>query len=154
MRKLSLAPALLIALAPVAALAHSYSARTIEIVHPWTYEHAKAGESEATIYVKIRNKGKSADRLTSVLAEGGARAEIRGAPPAKGGKGGLLIPAGQTVELGREGPHIVVGGLKKMLVAYDSVELTLVFARAGKVKIEAMAEELQAKAEPASAPAK
>lgn len=151
MRKLALLVSAIVALVPFAALAHSYSARTIEIIHPWTYEHAKAGESEATIYVTIRNKGKSADRLTGVAASGGAQAEIRGAPAAKDGKGGLVIPAGQKVELGREGPHIVVTGIKKTLVAYDSVELTLIFARAGKVKIEAMAEELPAAPAPGAA---
>jgi copper(I)-binding protein len=53
----------------------------------------------------------------------------------------LEAKASGELILKRDGPHIVLTGVKKQLGAYDAFPMTLVFERAGKVEIEVQVEE-------------
>jgi periplasmic copper chaperone A len=53
----------------------------------------------------------------------------------------LEAKAGGELILKRDGPHIVLTGVKKQLGAYDAFTMTLVFERAGKVEVEVQVEE-------------
>lgn len=55
--------------------------------------------------------------------------------------------AGEELILKRDGPHILLTGVKRQLSPYDAFVMTLTFERAGKVEVEVAVEE--AKAEPA-----
>ncbi|MBB5746482.1 copper chaperone PCu(A)C [Brevundimonas variabilis] len=52
-------------------------------------------------------------------------------------KAGLPLPAGQAVALAPGGNHIMLLGVKEPLVAGDTVKLTLTFASARPVEVEA-----------------
>jgi len=53
----------------------------------------------------------------------------------------ILVGAGADVELVRNGPHLLLSGLKKRLDAYDTFKLTLVFEKAGSMVVEVAVEE-------------
>ena len=132
----------LLGLAPFAVVAHGYKTRTIEIVHPWTYEHESAGDNEAIVGMEIRNRGKSADRLIRVEGAKGQKVEIRGGTPAAGKRpAGIEVLPGIGINLKSDGAHIFLGNVGKTLIAYDTLPLTLVFERAGRIKIDVMVEE-------------
>jgi len=52
-------------------------------------------------------------------------------------KAGLPLPAGQAVSLAPGGNHIMLLGVKEPLAVGDTVPLTLTFASAGPVEVEA-----------------
>ena len=47
------------------------------------------------------------------------------------------------MDLVRNGPHLLLSGLKKRLDAYDSFKLTLVFEKAGSMVVEVAVEEAE-----------
>jgi len=53
----------------------------------------------------------------------------------------IHVGAGADVELVRNGPHLLLSGLKKRLDAYDTFKLTLVFEKAGSMVVEVAVEE-------------
>jgi periplasmic copper chaperone A len=57
----------------------------------------------------------------------------------------LSVPAGGELALSADGPHLLLGGVKKRLSAYDSFKITLVFEKAGRMEIEVMVEEADTK---------
>jgi periplasmic copper chaperone A len=48
----------------------------------------------------------------------------------------VLIPAGKTVELKTRGTHVMLMGLKAPLKKGETVEMALVFEKAGVMKVE------------------
>lgn len=142
---------------PRAALAHDFTAGEIAIAHPWarpTPPAAKVGGA----YLVLQNKGKTADKLlraTSPVAgvvelhtmrmEGDVM-RMRAVP-------GIDLPPGQTVTLAPGGLHVMLQDLKQPLKLGDRLPLTLVFQRAGQVKVELAVEEAPAPAAAAKPPA-
>ncbi len=53
-------------------------------------------------------------------------------------EGGLVIPAGATLEMGTGGTHVMLMGLTAPLKQGDTVVLDLVFAKAGKIEVNAL----------------
>ena len=51
-------------------------------------------------------------------------------------EGGIEIPAGGTIQLEPGGNHVMLMGLKAPLVEGETLPLTLVFEKAGKVDVD------------------
>ncbi len=115
----------------------------------------KAPNSAA--YLTIRNSGKADDTLTGAECACATKVEIHDMTH-EGGvmrmfeiPGGLKVPAGQTVKLARGGKHIMLFGLKAPLKAGTQQPITLIFEKAGRVKVTFPVQDLSAS--PAKAPA-
>jgi periplasmic copper chaperone A len=123
--------------AATAAQAHSHKFKTLEIVHPWCIE-TKDAANPVAVFMTIKNSGKPDKllRATSAIAD---RAELRVAGEKAVSSVGVATRS--ATDLKRDGPHIQLVGVKKLLSPYDSFFMTLTFARAGKVEVEVMVEE-------------
>lgn len=133
-----LAVAVWLALAPPAS-AHGYKRKSIEIVHPWTGDKPEHGGRDAIVSMDIKNSGTVADRLVGVTSPIADRVEIRIA--AGGQAKSIEIGPRGRVELTAKSQHLRLVGLKKELTAYDTLPMTLVFQRAGRINIDVLVEE-------------
>jgi periplasmic copper chaperone A len=104
---------------------------------------AGAGQNASAAYLTVKNAGNAADKLVSadctvagstmlheMTMEGGVmkmRMLMNGAD----------IPAGGMLEFKPGGSHIMLMGLKKTLTEGQTIPVTLTFAKAGTVKVEA-----------------
>ncbi len=126
-------------LSPVAAWAHEFKAGDLVIEHPWS---RATGQSRPAVgYLKIRNTGKTADRLlgastriaehvmlhSNVIENGVARMA-----PAEGIE---IPPGGEVVLAPKSEYHLMIMGLKQKLAEGDTFPVTLVFEHAGKVDV-------------------
>ena len=140
----ALVATLLYVAACIPGLAHGVKTRTIEVVHPWTYGTSVAG-GEVEVYARIKNIGRSVDRLIRVETRLAASAGLLGpAGPAGEAPGpirAIELVAGGVVELERSGRRIVLRGFTKAQAPYDTFPLTLVFERAGRIEVEVLVEE-------------
>ncbi len=99
---------------------------------------SKVGGAFAT----IQNHGKIDDRLLSAASPVAQRVEIHTTEMKDGvmkmieQKDGIVIPAGQAVELKPGGYHVMLMGLKGPLVEGNVVPVTLKFEKAGEVTLE------------------
>jgi periplasmic copper chaperone A len=124
---------------PVAA--HDYKAGSLEIAHPWTRATPK-GAAVAGGYLKIVNKGTTADRLVGGSLPGAGRFEIHemrtnnGVMQMRPLPSGLEIKPGETVELKPGSYHLMFMELKQPLERGKSVKGKLVFEKAGTVEVE------------------
>jgi len=139
---IAIATGLLLGLVPLAgdAEAHGYKQKSIEIVHPWTRDAFEPSTRDALVGMEIKNKGALPDRLISAACSLAERVELRSqldGPPAPW----LDIAPKGAIELGRNGTHIRLIGLKKSLLTYDTIPVTLVFAKGGTIKIDVLVEE-------------
>lgn len=94
-------------------------------------------------YVTVKNIGKDDDRLVSVACDCAEKVELH-TMKMDGDKmmmspvpEGFEVKAGQTLELKPGGNHIMLMGLKTRPADGETLSLTLNFAKAGAVKIEA-----------------
>lgn len=110
----------------------------ITISGAWT----RATVSAMTVgggYMKITNRGSAPDRLVSLTTPVAERVEVHrttivdGMARMRQLTEGLLVPAGQSVELAPGGLHLMLVRLKQPLQGGQSVPLTLIFERAGTV---------------------
>jgi periplasmic copper chaperone A len=130
-----------VGLALSAAQARDYKLGTIDIVDPWSRATPK-GASVAAGYMKITNKGSTADRLISGSSEVAPTFEVHemtmdgGVAKMRPVKGGLEIKPGETVELKPGSFHVMFVGLKKPLAAGEHINATLVFEKAGAINVE------------------
>lgn len=133
--------AAVLALAMSAAEAHDYKVGALEIGHPWTRATPK-GATVAGGYLKITNKGQTADRLTAVSASLAGRVEIHemamtgGMMQMRPLKAGLEIKPGETVEFKPGSYHVMFMNLKQPFVQGERIKGTLTFEKAGKVDVE------------------
>jgi copper(I)-binding protein len=139
---------LAVALAPPAAMAHSHKKKALEIVHPWTPAMVEANVANVPVYMKLKNGGQTSERLLSATTLLADKVELI-EPKAQGSMTlptvatALSVPAGGELVLSADGPHLLLGGVKKRLSAYDSFKITLVFEKAGRMEIEVMVEEAE-----------
>ncbi len=95
-------------------------------------------------YVTITNNGKSDDRLISVSAPFAKMSEIHtmenddGVMKMRPMPNGAVIPAGGRLMLEPGGKHMMFMGVKDALAPDSEYSLTLTFANAGKVVINAI----------------
>lgn len=134
-----LAIALCVVIAPAVVVAHGYKRNSIEIVHPWTGDKAEPGGRDAIVCMDIKNSGGESDRLVSASSAIAQRVEIR--TSTKPLPRGIEIASRGRVDLSAKTQHLRLIGLKKELTAYDTLPVTLVFQRAGRINIDVLVEE-------------
>ncbi|WP_395771978.1 copper chaperone PCu(A)C [Arenimonas sp.] len=93
-------------------------------------------------FVQIRNSGKTSDRLVSASSEAAERVEIHemkmvgDVMQMRQLTEGLVIPAGQSVQLKPGSYHLMLMAPKKSIAEGQKVSITLVFEKAGKRAVE------------------
>ncbi len=119
------------------AFAHSYNVGKLTVVHPWARASSRAGG----VFMTIKNNGNTADKLVAVKGAAAKNISVHQTimennimkmRPVKA----LEIPAGGEVTLKPGGYHVMMMGLLKPLVKGEKFPLTLVFEKAGEVKVE------------------
>jgi periplasmic copper chaperone A len=131
--------AVLIAVAP-AAFAQGGTASTIAVEQPWA-RATPAGAITGAAYMTLANKSQTADRLTAASSDVAAKVQIHemavvnGIMQMRPLADGLAVPAGGSVTLKPGGYHVMLIGLKKPLVAGETLPLTLTFANAGNISV-------------------
>jgi copper(I)-binding protein len=93
-------------------------------------------------FVEILNAGKNADRLLSASSDAAERVEIHEMKMAgdvmqmRQLTEGLMIPAGQSVQLKPGSYHLMLMAPKKPIAEGQKLMITLVFEKAGKRSLE------------------
>lgn len=114
-------------------------AAPITIGHPYSHPTAAPGVP-AVGFVTLTNTGK-ADRLIAVESPAAERIEIHqtqmqsGVMKMRALSDGLPLPAGKTVALAPGGLHLMLFGLRQLLVEGQSLPVTLKFEHAGTVEV-------------------
>ncbi|HZS65005.1 MAG TPA: copper chaperone PCu(A)C [Xanthobacteraceae bacterium] len=132
--------AALLMLMPMLAAAHEYRAGTLLIEHPWARATPKGAEVGGG-YMKVVNEGKQADRLIGASLALAQKTEIHamkmenGVMQMRPATQGLEIKPGATLEFNPESFHLMFEGLRQPLTQGQHVEGTLVFEKAGTVKV-------------------
>jgi len=126
---------------PAVASAHEIKAGALVLEHPRT-RATPTGAQVAGGFLTIKNTGSEADRLIGgsaafagmaqlhEMAMDGTVMKMRELPD------GITIPAGGEVTLKPGGYHMMFMGLKQPLTQGQELEGTLVFEKAGTVKVE------------------
>lgn len=100
------------------------------------------GETEAMAFVAIENPTMYGIYVTSAAADVAAKVELRDA-----GQSGdarlkpvefISVPAYDRVDMGPDGPHLMLLGLKRPLKEGDKVALTLATDNAGTLEVSAI----------------
>jgi uncharacterized protein YcnI len=134
------APAVRIVLAQAGTTpASAQRAGDLVIDTPWT-RATPGGAQVAGGYVRVTNKGQTADRLVSATLAQAERGEVHEMATENGVMkmrpvDGLAIPPGGTIELKPGGYHLMFMALKAPLKQGDAVKGTLVFEKAGSVDV-------------------
>lgn len=117
------------------AAAHSYKAGNVMIGHVWA---APTAGNATEVYVPLLNRAPQGDQLVSVLAPTAQAAVF--ADPGNKRIGAIDLPPNRPVALKPGSFRIVLAGLDRPVRVGDKIKLTLVFARAGQVQVEALVE--------------
>ena len=125
-------------LAALSVSADDFKAGAVTIGHPYARATA-AGQTVGGSYFKLQNRGGN-DRLVAAGAKVSASVEIHemkmeGDVMRMRQVDGIVLPAGQTVELKPGGLHIMFIGLKAPLKAGDKFPMKLKFEKAGEVEV-------------------
>ncbi|MDE0391172.1 MAG: copper chaperone PCu(A)C [Rhodospirillales bacterium] len=125
----------LVAMAMPAA-AHEEMTGDVTIVHPWS-RPAPQGQN-GVIYLDIRNDGAADDRLIAVGTPLATKVELHKSAMEDGihrmeKVESIVVPAGGAVELAPGGLHVMLVGLKFMLMAEETIPVTFTFERAGDI---------------------
>ncbi len=120
---------------PAPADAHSYKVGEVMVGHVWAAPSTGSG-TEA--YLSLLNRAPKEDQLTSVLAP---TARATGfVSPASQRIGAIDLASNRPVVLKPGGYRILLAGLDRAVRVGDKIKLTLIFARAGQVQVEAVVE--------------
>ena len=127
---------LAVAAIAVPAAAHEEKAGDVTIVHPWS-RPAPQGQN-GVIYLEIRNGGAADDRLIAVSTPLAEKIELHRSTMEDGihrmeRMESIVVPAGGGVELAPGGLHVMLVGLKFMLMAEETISVTFSFERAGDI---------------------
>ena len=139
-------------LASAPAMARDYTLKSLTIVNP----NARAtppGARTGGAYLTIENRGKDNDQLIRAASPVADSTELHtmrmeGDVMRMRAVTSIGIPAGATMSLAPGGYHVMFIGLKKPLVAGQSVPLKLTFAKAGTVDVEVTVAPLDGAASP------
>lgn len=121
--------------------ARNTSASTLKIQGAWT-RPTPPGAPAAGGYMRIVNRGRTADRLVAASSPAVARVEIHEMSFAGGIMRmrplprGLEVPAGGSAELAPGGYHLMLIGLGRPFRTGGTVPVTLRFATAGEVRTQ------------------
>ena len=120
----------------VPAQAHEEKTGEITIVHPWS---RPAGQGQnGVIYLEIRNLGEADDRLVAVGTPLAKKVELHRSTMEEGVHrmekvDGIVVPAGGSVTLAPGGLHVMLIGLKFMLMAEETIPVSFTFEHAGAI---------------------
>jgi copper(I)-binding protein len=109
----------------------------IEVFDPFAHT-AGAGETTAA-YMIIKNSGSEADVLLNATCDEATMVQVMesmmmaGDVMSMGDVPGIDLPAGKSVELRSGSYHIMLMDMKQELKADSTINLTLEFAKAGKI---------------------
>jgi copper(I)-binding protein len=133
--------ALAVSLTLTPAFAQQFKTGDIVVQQPWTRATPK-GADVAAGYLLVRNNGPEADKLTGGSADFANAIEVHEMSTANGvmkmrqAPDGVDIPAKGYLALKPNGYHLMFQGLKRQLVAGETVKATLTFQRAGALSVE------------------
>lgn len=122
------------------------SSGSIEIRQPWA-RSSSASDSEAGGFFTLTNTGQVPDRLiaaSSPVAQSTELHAIRvaGSKIAMGAvENGISIHWGSTVTFQPRGYHLLMTGLSKPLAVGETIDVTLVFEKAGNIDLKFKVEE-------------
>lgn len=122
-------------------LARDYKLGSLEIEQPWSRATPPTAPA-AGGFLKITNKGATADRLLSAKSAASARTEIHemkmdgSVMRMRELEKGLEVPAGGSVTLAPGGYHLMFMQLKEPFKQSTKVPVTLVFEKAGSIDVE------------------
>ena len=127
-----------LALATLAAAAHSFKLGEITIGHPYARTTAP-GQSTGGAYLRFENRGPS-DRLVAAQADIAKRVELHdmkmdGDVMRMRQLDAIDVPPNKAVVLKPGGLHLMLVGLKAPLKQGDKFPLTLKFEKAGEVTV-------------------
>ena len=131
--------AALVTVAPVA-FAQDGGTSRIVVEQPWA-RATPAGAPTGAAYATLVNKSNAGDQLTAASSDVAATVQIHQMSVVKGVMemhqlaDGLAIPAGASVTLKPGSYHVMLIGLKKPLIAGETLPLTLTFANAGNISV-------------------
>jgi periplasmic copper chaperone A len=116
-------------------------ASDIMVVKPQAFA-TRDGQPNAAAFVEIHNHGKRADRLTAVKFPSAVvgRGELHSMSHEDGKMvmrelKGVPLPAGGSIKMQPGGDHLMLIGLKRTLKAGETIDATLVFEKAGEIKV-------------------
>lgn len=123
------------------AFAHQIKVGNLVISHPWSRKSPMGADVSAG-FMKITNNGTEDDTLVSATADIAPVVQIHemkmegDVMKMQEVPGGLVIPAGKTVELKPKSFHIMFMKVAKQPEVDTQFKGTLTFAKAGKVDID------------------
>lgn len=123
------------------AFAHDIKVGDLVISHPWSRQSPMAADVSAG-FLKITNTGSSDDTLVSATAEIAPVVQLHDMKMDGDMmkmfevEGGILLPAGKTVELKPKSLHIMFMRVAKQPGVNTSFKGTLTFEKAGTVDVE------------------
>lgn len=134
------AAALLVFVAAVTAHGADYEAGTLLITEPWSRPTPPTASAGA-VYLSIRNRGSTADRLLSLSTPVAGAVQIHASRTVNGMMEmrqlpGLDCPAHATVNIEPGSMHLMLVGLSRPLTAGSHFPLTLRFRGAGEVTVQ------------------
>ncbi len=129
-------------LAAFLGLAQAVFAADITVTNAMARASLTPTATSGAVYLSVKNAGASDDRLLSISTPAAASTMIHETTivddvmKMRMVDGGLVIAAGQTVEMKTGGTHVMLMGLKAALKRGESIGLELVFEKAGVVKVD------------------
>lgn len=126
---------------PSISAAHDFEVGDLELKHPWS---AKAPPVAPVLggYLTIVNTGSEPDRLVGGSTPVAERLELHesslvdGVARMRPAKGGIEIPAGESLNLQPGGAHIMLVNPKQRPAEGEKFKATLQFEKAGQVEVE------------------
>ena len=118
------------------AAAHEEKTGDITFVHPWSRPAAQG--QNGVIYLEMRNGGAAEDRLIAVSTPLATKVEFHRSTMEDGihrmeKVESIAVPAGGAVTLEPGGLHVMLIGLKFMLMAEETIPVTFTFERSGDI---------------------
>ncbi|MHA7884120.1 copper chaperone PCu(A)C [Nitratireductor rhodophyticola] len=120
---------------------HAVEAGDLKIAHP-RVRAMLPGQPSGGGYMVIENTGSDDDRLLTLTSPRAGKVEVHtmemnnDVMVMRPVKGGLTIPAGETVTLEPGGLHVMFMQVEKGFQEGEAIPLTLEFEKAGKVDLE------------------
>jgi hypothetical protein len=123
------------------------AALAVEVSDPWVRAPAAMSgmsmDTPGALYMVIRNRGDSPDRLLKVESDAAGIAQVHLTEVGANGVAsmhqvdGLEIPAGGMVQLTPGSYHIMLMDMKRELMEGEMIKFVLTFEKAGRLEIEA-----------------
>jgi len=119
--------------------AHDFTLGALQISRPWS-RATPPGAQAGGAFMKLTNKGKTADKLLRAATPAAASVELHtmsmeGNVMRMREVDAIEIKPGASVALAPGGLHLMLIGLKQPLKQGDKVPMTLWFEKAGKVEV-------------------